>query len=334
MERDLQDYLIIKRGLSERTAYNHALRYRRVISFFKKHHLPLNNRSAEYYLSILRKKGYEPATLNMYIDLFVLLDKYYESRDKPINISSGFKRFHVNKRPIDILTSQEVEKVCSTPMRFYQPNRMWQEQDRHYLALTSFLGYTGCRFGEAQELRVKNLDTSTGKVLIPTSKNGSYRFVYIPPLIIERIKPCLKHKNPDDLVFTTTRGHKIYDSNFIDNLKKRALQCGIKKRIYPHLLRHSFCTQLLTDGVPIEQVATIMGHASTETTFTTYTHLADNTVRRAMYRHVLFKRAAEPSEIIQHIVATFKGYKLDEDKRFIYKLRESGKSFSLQISCK
>jgi site-specific recombinase XerD len=47
---------------------------------------------------------------------------------------------------------------------------------------------------------------------------------------------------------------------------------GSSKRVYPHILRHTFATQCLAAGVPLEDVATMLGHSSIRTTEKHYSH--------------------------------------------------------------
>lgn len=329
MQEDFIGFLAIKLGYAPLTVKYHHFRLRQFLVWLKENNLPLDAFSCEKYLYFKKTMNQKPATLNMYIDLFYCLDKYFSDRGEDKNLSKGFKRFSIDKKHIDLLTTEEIEKLTTTPLRFNRKNTIWEISDRTYLLLTTFLAYTGCRYSEARDLLVENIDVKTGRVLIPYSKNGEFRYVYVPPLIIKRLLPLLKC--PTNRVFTTYRGEIIYNSNFIANLRKRARQCGINKRVYPHLFRHSMATQLIVDGVPIEQVATILGHKNISTTYENYLHLADQTVRKAMFRHELFKKSSPPNEIIQGIIESFKSFKLDNDKRFTYSLNEGSNEMSFYL---
>jgi integrase len=220
MEEDFSRFLSIKLGLAPSTIINHGYKLRLFLIYLKDNRLKMTPDACESYIYYLKEKGLKPATLNVYIDLFVALDKYYKDRKQPIDISSGFKRYTIVQRHIELLTIDEIEKLTTTPMKLHHPHPLWEEMDKMYLLFTSFLAYTGCRYQEGQDQVVKNFDMATGKVLIPKSKNGSYRYVYLPLEVLERFRPILKNKAPDDLVFTTNKGIKIFDSNFLANLRK------------------------------------------------------------------------------------------------------------------
>jgi len=301
------------------------------MAFLQENKLELSADSAQRFLYYNKEKGFKPATLNRYIDLLGNLDKFYESQGKPINISSGLKRFTVEKQAINVLTYQEVDRLINTRIKFPFYKQCWVDQDELLLTLTMALALTGCRYSEMQTLKVENVTIDSGKILIPKSKNGTFRFVFLPPEAMNRLRPYLKDKSPSDYVFTTAKGGLIYDSHFLKNLQKRAVQCGINKKMYPHLLRHSFCTELLTSGVPIEQVAMLMGHSSTEVTYSTYAHLSDTTLQKSLYRHPLFKKETPPQDIIRGLVEAFKSFKLDADDRFKYTLSEGQNGLDIKV---
>lgn len=333
MVEDYCNFLSSKLGYAPLTIKNQRWRLQAFLKWLESEKLELLASSCEKYIVYKKSLGQSPTTINMYIDLFWCLDQYFKDRGEPIVLSSGFKRIKREQGHIELLTPSEIEMLTTTPLVHKKQRDEWKESDRVYLLLTTFLAYSGCRYGEARDLLKENVDQSTGRVLIPTSKNGQFRYVFLPPSIIARMKPLLRG-DPKSRVFTTNRGNIIYASSFLLNLRKRAKLCKINKRIYPHLFRHSMATQLIVDGVPIEQVATILGHKEISTTYKNYIHLADQQIRKAMYRHTLFKKASPPNEVIQGLVEAFKSFKLDTDTRFIYQLEEGVGKLNLQLFVK
>jgi integrase len=84
----------------------------------------------------------------------------------------------------------------------------------------------------------------------------------------------------DDLVFTTIIGTPLDPSNLRRGFARLTKDAGLG-HWHPHELRHSAASILSAGGVPIEQIADILGHAGTRTTSAVYRHLIEPTVRGA-----------------------------------------------------
>lgn len=114
-------------------------------------------------------------------------------------------------------------------------------------------------FGGDAGLRGKDRFTFLSKPLI--KKLAEYRELYRLARFAVRL-------------FERARGEQFTESIVSKRLKAAAQEAGITKRIYPHLLRHSFATHLIEQGTDLKIVKELMGHNSIKTT-EMYVHIAD-----------------------------------------------------------
>ena len=69
------------------------------------------------------------------------------------------------------------------------------------------------------------------------------------------------------MILSLRSPHQGLKKNALENvIRAIAQRAGITKRVFPHLLRHTFATRALNKGMPLPTLCDIMGHASTETT--------------------------------------------------------------------
>jgi site-specific recombinase XerD len=64
-------------------------------------------------------------------------------------------------------------------------------------------------------------------------------------------------------------------------MARRGRKAKIEIRVHPHLLRHTYASELLEDGYTVSEVQRMLGHARLETT-ATYLHIADGALRRRL----------------------------------------------------
>jgi integrase/recombinase XerD len=167
----------------------------------------------------------------------------------------GVKRIKVRKRTIQRLSRDEEQRLIQRAYR--------DKGARGLLIKTLF--QTGARVSEFINIKVEDFFLDEAMILITKGKGGKSRYVPILPELAQELRTHLGQRSPGYL-FETNR-HLPYSPRRIQQIvKATAEQAKIKKRVYPHLLRHSVATTLLERGMPIEQIQKFLGHAKLETT--------------------------------------------------------------------
>ena len=157
-------------------------------------------------------------------------------------------------------------------------------RDRAILEL--FYG-TGIRLSELVGLNLYDVDLSAGTVRVQ-GKGGKVRIVPVGRCVIKWMKAYiarrneLKPKEGKDAFFINKSGARISQRGVQFVVRKWLQLVSDKKKLSPHIIRHTFATHLLDKGADLEAVKELLGHSSLSTT-QIYTHLTTDHLRR-IYR--------------------------------------------------
>ncbi len=174
---------------------------------------------------------------------------------KEVRKTLGVQRVKVRTRAIQRLSRDEEQRLIQ---RAYRDNGA-----QGLLIKTLF--QTGARVSEFVNIKVEDFFFEEAMILITKGKGGKSRYVPILPELAQELRTYLGTRTTGYL-FETNR-HLPYSPRRIQQIvKATAAKAKIKKRVYPHLLRHSVATTLLEQGMPIEQIQKFLGHAKLETT--------------------------------------------------------------------
>ena len=137
---------------------------------------------------------------------------------------------------------------------------------------------TGMRRSELASLKVGDIDSQRMIIRVVAGKGGKDRDLPLSPALLETLREYWRWRQPKLYMFPTrTRGRTldqpISDKTVWIACSEAARQAGIKKRITPHILRHSWATHLLEAGTDLRTIQVLLGHGDLETT-AQYLHLS------------------------------------------------------------
>ena len=181
------------------------------------------------------------------------------------------------------LSEKEVEVLLAAP----DVGTPLGARDR---AMLELMYATGLRVSELVGLELSNLNLNQGVIRV-VGKGSKERLVPIGEEAHACLNAYLSGGRPEllktaqtDMVFVTTRKGGMTRQAFWYMVRRYASQCGITRKLSPHMLRHSFATHLLNHGADLRVVQLLLGHSDLSTT-QIYTHIAREGLKRMHEAH-------------------------------------------------
>ena len=181
------------------------------------------------------------------------------------------------------LSLGEVDRLLEAP----SDRKPIEVRDR---AMLQLLYATGMRVSELVPVRRASLESEMGFLRV-TGKGGKQRLVPVGREALEAIEAYVRDARPKILqgrhsesLFVTGRGSAMTRQAFWLRLKQYGLRAGIKARLTPHVLRHSFATHLLERGADLRSLQLMLGHSDISTT-QIYTHVLRERLRKVYDEH-------------------------------------------------
>jgi len=182
------------------------------------------------------------------------------------------KKRAVPRRIPEILSPQEQQALVNE-MAFNGPFR-------NYLMMRLMLN-CGLRLSEVINLQVRDVDWESRRFVVKLGKGAKDRALWLSEEDCRLLQTYVEEQGVVKHIFLSRDGKPLSSRYVRAMLGAAGQRAGLKKHLYPHLLRHTFGSDLLRQTKNIRLVAKAMGHSHISTTMI-YTHIVDEELEQAM----------------------------------------------------
>ena len=281
-------YLIVEKGLSKNTieAYSHGLS--RFLNHLREKGVQevqeINKFHVRGFLLALRKKNLSAkTTVRNLVAIRTFFRFLVQEGILEANPVENLESPKVAKTLPQILTLREIEQILE------QPNLQTPlgKRDR---AMLEMIYATGMRVSELTQLPIHQVNLEGGYVLL-YGKGSKERIVPLGSeamkwvtLYLKESRGILTKGKESPFLFINRSGKAMSRQRLWKNLKDYARKAGLRKRITPHLFRHSFASHLLERGADLRSVQMMLGHVDISST-QIYTHVTGERLKKIHQRY-------------------------------------------------
>ena len=284
LKRQFLEYLEIEKGSSLKTIENYD---RYLTRFFKFGEITkpkdiTDENVKEFRLFLNRQSGIKikgqvetsmkKNTQNYYLIALRVFLKYLMKNEIQTLSPDRIELAKIKERSLDLITVEELNRLLAGP----NGSDLKNLRDK---AILELFFSTGLRVSELVSLD-RDLDLSKGEFSI-RGKGEKVRVVFLSETARKAIKEYLaKRKDMEEAMFiqisiVNKKNFSRLTPRSIERIVKYyAIKAGISKKVTPHIIRHSFATDLLQNGADIRSVQIMLGHSNISTT-QIYTHITD-----------------------------------------------------------
>lgn len=254
------------RGCSKNTVKTYIQSIRSFLYFCSKPPEKIEKEDIQKYLAYL---FYDKDLSSNSVNLILSSLHFYFSKiyDRP-GLITGIERPKRRRKIPEVLTKAEIKTLLASITNL-----------KHKL-LVLLMVSSGLRVSECLSLRIDSINKEEKVLTVHEGKGGKDRITILSASCVKLLEDYLQKRMKESIYLFTKKDGKPITSRTVQWIvKKAAKKAGIKKRVYPHMFRHSFATHLLNEGVDIRFIQELLGHSDISTT-QIYTKVSTEQLRR------------------------------------------------------
>jgi integrase/recombinase XerD len=256
------------------------------------------------YLERLAQRRYSESTITSYCSYFKDFMHHFSSAD-----IDTLSHDDINKYILGLVTqngiSHSQQNLRINAIKFYYEKVLGLKRDRYIIdrprkrkllpdvlsvkevtsilqscnnikhrCILSVIYSGGLRRSELINLMPSDILTDRGLIKVRDAKGNKDRCTTLSMGLLTDLREYYKAYKPQTWLFEGAKpGEQYSASSIVCIIKDAAYKAGIRKRVTPHMLRHSFATHLLEQGTDLRYIQELLGHSSPKTT-QIYTHVS------------------------------------------------------------
>ena len=279
------EYIEIEKGRSVKTVENYDRYLNRFFGFAKvKSPAQITEQMVREFRIVLNRSGGVSGTMKKNTQNYHLIAlraflKFLRKRDIESLNPERIELAKTSGRDLDLITADELNRIMRAPAG----DELAALRDR---AMLELLFSTGLRVSELCNLN-QDLDLSRDEFSV-RGKGEKVRVVFLSPSAKDAVAAYIKKRGDmSEALFVSYGKGSIRKGKDLPRItprsverlvKQYAIKAGITRKVTPHVIRHSFATDLLEGGADLRSVQALLGHANIATT-QVYTHVTDKHLR-------------------------------------------------------
>lgn len=264
LARSFLDYLQVERGLSPHTIAAYRGDLSQFMAWIGNDVVKVDSARIGKFLGILREKGYQSPSISRKLSTVRMFYKFLHLEGKikgsPVE---GITSPRLGRKLPAYLSEKEISDLLSAPST---KESLLDLRDK---AILEVLYGGGLRISEAVNLNVSDLNLKGGWVRV-MGKGAKERIVPLGRVACRWVRTYLNEREEGAdgraALFCNRYGTRLSRQACWKVIKKWAKRAGINKVIFPHTLRHSFATHLLSRDADLRFIQEMLGHSNVSTT--------------------------------------------------------------------